>query len=128
MDSRNRSGEFQMVVLIVSAKLADKAIQLFQKENVPIQYQFQANGTASSEIVAMLGLGNVGKTVFLSMMPKDFAWEVMEKLKKGLRLVRSNSGIVFSLPLSSSSNRLLKIWESFPIIKKACCQRLERRM
>ena len=37
MDSRNRSGEFQMVVLIVSAKLADKAIQLFQKENLPIQ-------------------------------------------------------------------------------------------
>ena len=82
MDSRNRSGEFQMVVLIVSAKLADKAIQLFQKENVPIQYQFQANGTASSEIVAMLGLGNLGKTVFLCMMPKDFEWELMEKLKK----------------------------------------------
>ena len=119
MDSRNRSGEFQMVVLIVSAKLADKAIQLFQKENVPIQYQFQANGTASSEIVAMLGLGNVGKTVFLSMMPKDFAWEVMEKLKKGLRLVRSNSGIVFSLPLSSSSNRLLKIMGKLPDNKKS---------
>lgn len=112
MDHENRNVKFQMVVLIVSSKLTDKVIHLCQKEHVPVQYQFRASGTAASESMAMLGLGNVGKTVFIGMMPEFSAAEVMEKLKKALKLRTSNSGIVFSIPLSGGSNKLLKILEA----------------
>lgn len=112
MNNENRNVKFQMMVLIVSSKLTDKVVHLCQKERVPVQYQFRAGGTATSDIMAMLGLGNVGKTVFLGMMPEFYTAEVMEKLKKALKLRTSNSGIVFSIPLSGGSNKLLKILEA----------------
>lgn len=109
MSNEESKTDFQMLILIIEFKLTNRAIQLFKQENVPVQYQFQANGTATSEIMAMLGFGNVGKTVFLSMMPKYFALEIMNKLKEDLKIGNSNSGIVFTVPLSSGSSRLIKM-------------------
>lgn len=57
MSNEESKTDFQMLILIIEFKLTNRAIQLFKQENVPVQYQFQANGTATSEIMAMLGFG-----------------------------------------------------------------------
>ena len=98
---------FQVVVLITTPKLADKASALFQEGSVPIQYHFHAKGTASSEILDLLGMGNIEKTVAVSMMPKTFADKMLEKLQSELRLGTTNSGIAFSSYISAGNARLL---------------------
>lgn len=103
---------FRLIVLITTPKLAEKAAELFDRGRVPVQCQFHAEGTASSEIMELLGLGSVEKTVMLSVLPKPFGDGMMKKLKKELKIGFSNSGIAASVPLQSGSNFLIRMIES----------------
>lgn len=40
---------FQLLTLITTPKLAEKAAEMFKKGALPLQYRFNAEGTASSE-------------------------------------------------------------------------------
>ena len=39
---------FQLLVLIATPKLADRAAEMFRKGALPLQYRFHAEGTATS--------------------------------------------------------------------------------
>ena len=71
---------FQLLVLITTPKLAEHAAEMFKKGALPLQYRFNAEGTASSEIMDMLGLGSIDKSVLVSMVPKHLSPILMEKL------------------------------------------------
>ena len=43
---------FQLLVLIATPKLADRAAEMFRKGALPLQYRFHAEGTATSECAA----------------------------------------------------------------------------
>ena len=107
MEPEKRLPELRMLVSISAPKLADKAAVLFQKGHIPIVYQFCAQGTASSEMMELLGLGSIEKTVLLSILPRPFAGEMLKKLKKQLHLGTSNSGIAFTMALSGCSSRMI---------------------
>lgn len=64
---------FQLLTLITTPKLAEKAAEMFKKGALPLQYRFNAEGTASSEIMDMLGLGSIDKSVLISMIPKELS-------------------------------------------------------
>lgn len=113
MGNEKKRPEFRLLILITTPKLAEKAIDLFEKGRVPVQYQFHAQGTAPSEIMEVLGLGSVEKNVLICMLPKPFANEMLKKLKKGLRLGSSNSGVAFTMPLSGGSGKLINMLQTF---------------
>lgn len=100
---------FQLLALITTPKLAEKATEILKSEELPLQYRFSAEGTASSEIIDMLGLGNVDKSVILSMIPKQFSEGVLQKLHTDLRLDTVNSGIAFTIPLSGANSLILRM-------------------
>ncbi len=107
MGPEKRPPELRMLVIISAPKLAEKAAVLFQKGHIPVLYQFCAQGTASSEMMELLGLGSIEKTVLLSIMSRPFAGEMLKKLKKQLHLGTSNSGIAFTMSLSGCSSRMM---------------------
>ena len=74
---------FQLLTLITTPKLAEKAAEMFKKGALPLQYRFNAEGTASSEI--------------------------MDKLRSELQLNMANSGIAFTIPLNGANNLILRI-------------------
>ena len=74
----------RVLILITTPKLSEKAIALFTKGNVPIQYQWNAIGTASSKMMDILGLGSTDKSILFSVMPKPFADIMLRKLKNDL--------------------------------------------
>ena len=98
----------RILMLITSAKLADEATDLFNDEDVPIHYRLVGAGTAPSEIMDILGLGSTEKDIFLSLLPKNFADGMLVKLRKSLKLGSANSGIAFTIPLTSANNFVLK--------------------
>lgn len=102
---------FRMLLLIAAPKLVKKAAELFKEENLPTQYLFHAQGTASSEVMDMLGLDGVDKRVLMSMLPKYFADEMIRKLHKKLHLGMPNTGIAFTVTMSSGSGRILQMME-----------------
>ena len=96
--------EYRLLVVITTLKQAEKAIRLFAKGQVPLQYQFMAHGTAPSAMMEMLGLGSREKTVLISMMPKNYADAMLRRLSVDLGLIASNSGIAFTLQMAGQKH------------------------
>lgn len=111
MNLNEKNALLRVLVLITTPKLADKATKMFRKGAIPVQYQWNAVGTASSEMIDVLGLGSPDKSVLISFMPKAFADEMLKKLKKELRLGTVNSGIAFTLPMSGANNLVVRMLE-----------------
>lgn len=107
MDTNKRA--YQMLVLIATHKLVDKATELFLNMNLPIQYRLNAEGTASSEILDALGLGSVDKAVLISTVPQGFGEQMLQQLHNQLRLDAVNSGIAFTIPLTGASNLMIRM-------------------
>ncbi len=115
---------YRLLLLIATPRLVDKAIALFRESHVPVQYQFRAQGTATSEIMDLLGLGSVEKMALMSEMPKAFADAMLVKLKKKLYLGMPNSGVAFTIAISGGSNQMIKMIETMG--PKAGTEGLER--
>lgn len=128
INSHNKLG-FRMLFLITTPKLESKVAELFKAGNVPVQYHFRAQGTASSEIMNMLGLDGGEKSVLMSVMPKVFADEMLIKLRRYLHLGMPNSGIAFTIVMSGGSAHLVKLIENLQTeSKKAFLERNEYEM
>ncbi len=102
---------YQLLLLIATPKLADKAADLFLKSALPIQYRLTGQGTASSEIMDTLGLGSTDKAILASTVPHDFGKEMLKLLHTKLRLDAMGSGIAFTIPLTGASNLLLQLMQ-----------------
>lgn len=112
MKANDKNLAFRMLFLIATPKLVKKGLALLKEGGVPVQYHFCAQGTASSEIMDMLGLGSVEKNILMSMMPKEFADKALKKLRKELYLGMPNTGVAFTVVMSGSSGRLVQLIQS----------------
>lgn len=99
----------RVLVLITTEKSAKKAAEMFKAGGLPIQYSVLAEGTASSEIMDMLGLGSTEKRLLISVLPKYFADKMLQKLYEELKMNTVNSGIAFTIPLTGASSLFLRI-------------------
>lgn len=97
------------LVVITTEKLAKIAADLFKAEKHSILYSLLAEGTASSEILDMLGLGITEKRLLISILSKKDADLMLKKLHLELSMNTVNSGIAFTVPLTSANNLLLRM-------------------
>lgn len=111
MDS-NKKPAFRILFLIATQKLAHKAAELLKEEAVPVQYIMYAQGTASSEVMDLLGLGGVEKDLMLSLMPKALADILLKKMKKTLHLGMPNTGIAFTVAVAGCSGHTVRLMET----------------
>ena len=112
MEANHKNPGYRMLFLIAAPKLVKKGVALLREGEVPVQYQFCAQGTASSEIMDMLGLGSVEKNILMSAMPKEFADKMLKKLRKELYLGMPNTGVAFTVVMSGGSGRLIQLIQS----------------
>ena len=99
----------RLLFTIAEPRLAEKAIKIFNALDVAVAYELSAVGTASSEMMDILGLGTPDKALLISILPKPDVDVLLKKLNKDLRLGTVNSGIAFTLPVSGANSFLLKI-------------------
>mgnify|MGYP000082711625 FL=1 len=125
MNPNRENMVFRVLVLITRPKLADRATEMFQKGAIPVQFKWNAVGTASSEMIDVLGLGSPDKSVLISFMPKIFADKMLKKFKSELKLGTVNSGIAFTLPLSGANNLVVRMLEQ---LKEYDDKNLERKV
>lgn len=110
MDNTPKKMSFQLLTLITTPKLADKAAEMFKNENVPLQYLFNGEGTASSEMIDMLGLGSIDKRILVCMLPEKLTRGLLVKLKNELQMTAVNSGIAFTMPLNGINKLIVDIF------------------
>ena len=122
----NKKFAFRMLFLIATPKLVNKATGLFKEGNVPMQYLFHAQGTATSDVMDMLGLDGVDKNILMSMMPREAAVEMLKKLRKKLHLGMPNTGIGFTLVMSGGSGHVVQMMEDMEPQEKESEEKKER--
>ena len=97
------------LVLITTEKSANRASEIYNESGVPLQGNVIAQGTASSEMLDMLGLGSTEKRVLVTVLSKTSADEMLEKLHWDLKMSRADGGIGFTVPVTGASSMLMKM-------------------
>lgn len=115
---------FRILVLITNPKLAKKATKLFTDGAIPMHYKLHVMGTASSEMMDILGLGSIDKTLLISVLPKRFADEMLRKLRKALKIGTPDSGIAFTMPISGANNYVVRMLKQ---ISEEAAKAMERK-
>ena len=101
--------DFRLFFFIGVPKLTHKAKEIYMEENIPMSYNVVAHGTASSEVMDMLGLESNEKRALISIVPGSITEGLLEKLRNRLYLGAPNTGIAFSVPLSGCSASMMRM-------------------
>ena len=110
---RNAKKSFpRMLVLVTTPRLAEKAMKIYEADGLPLHFRLNATGTASSEMMDILGLAGTEKNILLSVVPRCAADDMMTKLKRMIKIESVNSGIAFTIPINAASTLAIRICES----------------
>ena len=95
------SSRLELLITIVNRSKSDYYIDLIQSMEVNMQLAVPAKGTASKEIMNLLGLADNDKTVIFSVIREDMAKLALETIEEKFRTIRNGKGIAYTVPLSS---------------------------
>ncbi|MBM7712248.1 transposase [Enterococcus xiangfangensis] len=99
----------RMLVVIVSQKNMAKAHSIFTSQNAPLQYLCIGEGTATNEILDLLGLGISEKAILFCPVLNSQVPDLFKALAEGLSLYKPNRGCAFTFPISGASSYITKI-------------------
>ncbi len=112
-ETQHTAPALRLLLLITTPKLAEKAVVLFDKGRVPLRCRMHAMGTASSELLEMLGLGGTERVVLLGLLPRTLARKMLAMLQDELRLVGTGNGVAFTAAISGASSLLFQMLTTF---------------
>ena len=92
--------KLKLVITVVDRAKAEFYLDVLSQYEVNFQMVTGGKGTATSEIVDMLGL-NIHKAVLMSVVREDMVDSVMTCLEEKFSTIRKGKGIAFAVPLSS---------------------------
>lgn len=94
----------KLIVTIVDRVKTKKVIEFYKLEGIHNQFVTIGFGTATSEILDVLGLGESDKSVIFCICPKFKVQLLFEHIKKKLRFDIPGMGIAFTVPITGISN------------------------
>ncbi len=92
--------KLKLLVTVVDRNKGEFYLDVISQFEVNCQLVLGGLGTASSEIVNLLGL-NMQKAVLLSVVREDRTSEIMNCLEEKFQTIKNGKGIAFCVPLSS---------------------------
>ena len=99
----------KVILSIVERGQGGAIMRLYRKRQVPIHIQCAGKGTATSEIMDILGLGSSEKDVVISFAAASAAKKLLHDLDNELRGHTGGAGIVVSVPISGLNSLILVV-------------------
>ena len=93
----------ELIIAIVDRGKGKNIVDIFQKHHVHRHFIILGMGTATSEIMDYLGLGEPEKDVVLSLAPRVGVMHLLEAVNTEMQLKRPGRGVMFSIPLTGIS-------------------------
>ena len=90
----------KLMVTIVDREKTARAAEIYAAAGAVLHYATPGLGTANSDLLDYLGLGETGKSVIFSLVPEGRAIGLLRTAKEALNLSRPGKGILFTMPLS----------------------------
>ena len=92
--------KLKLIFTVVDRPKGEFYLDVISQFEVNCQLVMGGLGTASSEIIELLGLNN-HKAVILSVAREDIVPAIMNTLEEKFQTVRNGKGVAFAVPLSS---------------------------
>ena len=93
--------DMKLIVSIVERGQCKALQKFYRRHRIPLHLQCAGRGTATSEIMDILGLGSSEKDVLMSWAAASAAEHLLSQLNSDARDSFQANGIVFSVPISS---------------------------
>jgi nitrogen regulatory protein PII len=101
----------QLLVFIIDWNKIKIISSVFEEENVRFHFISKGRGTASSEILDLLGIGGSEKAVIFSLEQAVMVPALIRGVRKKLGSQAAGAGIVFTIPLSGINQPILKVFK-----------------
>lgn len=92
--------KLKLLFTVVDRNKAEFYLDVLSQFEVNFQMAVPGKGTATSELVSLLGL-NIHKAVLFSVVREDQVDAVMNCLEEKFETIKDGQGISFAVPLSS---------------------------
>lgn len=96
----------KVMVSIVERGKGTALMNLYNKEGVEFHYQTIGHGTATSEIMDILGLDSKEKDVIISFAAESMIDHLIYRMSDALRGAVNTKGILFDVPVTGITNRI----------------------
>jgi nitrogen regulatory protein PII len=101
----------KVLVFIVDWGKINVISSVFEQEKVRFHFICNGRGTASSEILDLLGIGAGDKAVIISFEQEVLIPVLLKEVRKKLGVYSPGAGIAFTLPLSGINNPILNVFK-----------------
>ena len=92
--------KLKLLITIVNREKADFYMDLIQTFDVNMQFRASARGTASSDILHMMGLAQTEKAVIFSVIREDRVKAALEALSARFATIKNGTGLAYTVPMS----------------------------
>jgi hypothetical protein len=92
--------KLKLLITVVNRPKADLYLGLIQGFDVNMQLSMAAQGTASTEMLQMLGIADSDKAVIFSVIREDRADAALRYLEEKFRTIKNGKGIAFTVPMT----------------------------
>lgn len=98
--------KIKLLITIVDRGKGEKLTEIFRENNVMFNLIALGIGTAKSEILDYLGLGQTEKDIVISVVEEDNVKNTLNILNERMHLKEPGNGIAFTIPISSVDSSL----------------------
>ncbi len=102
---QNKEFPLSLAVTVVDRGQAKKVIAVYKTLGINVWMNIFGRGTATSETLQYLGLGEPEKDVQFALMPRSMTETLFSELNGRLSIEKPGHGVVFTVPLSSVAGR-----------------------
>lgn len=99
----------KVLFTIIDYKQEPELLKLYNEQHIPFHLIFHGQGTASSQILDYLGLGDTKKFVVISIIPDYKISVILDILQSKLHFNMAGRGIAFTIAITGISSILCKI-------------------
>jgi nitrogen regulatory protein PII len=96
----------KMMCVIINRNLDKKVTQLLNENDIEYHLAIPGRGTASTDMQTYLGIGEAEKSVILVIVEEERVNEIFARFQSELNFSAPNTGIAFTIKISSLSNML----------------------
>lgn len=106
MEEKSLPKKIKLLFTIIDRGKGEKLTEIFRENNVMYNLIALGKGTAKSEILDYLGLGQTEKDIVISIVYEESVQDIFNILNEKMHLKEPGNGVAFTIPINSVDSAL----------------------
>ena len=102
-------GAVELVVSVIDVNQGEKVLRVYRENHALIDWICMAHGTARTEMLDLLGIGETAKVIVMCVIDHAGAQRLLAHLGRDLQMRYPGKGIAFSVPITGIGLRWHKL-------------------